>query len=114
MLVNSYITWSDIRVLAGISTDRSVPLKQEPGQPPKVVADNRLNPDAIAKVCWMRLRKNTTVFISFSQSYLYLAQQDRSAWTWELDRECNQLYAYPHRLLTVSRSQYAPLTRNGE
>jgi hypothetical protein len=47
--------------------------------------DLALSPESIAKVrsCYILA---DTVVMCFSQSYLYLTGQDRSAWTWELDR----------------------------
>jgi hypothetical protein len=47
--------------------------------------DVRLNPDSIANVSSTRSLDACCSF--FFQSYWYLTSQDRSSWTWELDRE---------------------------
>ena len=48
--------------------------------------DIRLNPESIAKVITTSSYSFHRVGTdAFGQSYLYLANQDRSAWTWELD-----------------------------
>jgi NAD(P)-dependent dehydrogenase (short-subunit alcohol dehydrogenase family) len=65
----------------GILTERSTQMK---GEEWAKNPDVRLDPDAIAKVSLhvdVRRANND----AFPQSYLYLAHQDRSAWTWELD-----------------------------
>jgi NAD(P)-dependent dehydrogenase (short-subunit alcohol dehydrogenase family) len=47
--------------------------------------DVRLNPESIASVRWNSHYCDTS--LTQCQAYLYLSQQDRSAWTWELDRQ---------------------------
>ena len=52
-------------------------------------ADVRLDPESIGKVCNPddnSTHNKTKCYIANEiQAYLYLANQDRSAWTWELD-----------------------------
>ena len=73
----------------GILTDRSRGRGPEWESNP----DIRLDPESIAKVRAYQCVCARRAFADRArrrplQSYLYLAEQDRSAWTWELDREC--------------------------
>jgi len=49
--------------------------------------DVRLSPDSIASVsCGPFVFFTSIVYNDIQQAYHYLVNQDRSAWTWELDR----------------------------
>lgn len=52
--------------------------------------------------------------MNLSQAYVYLAQQDPSAWTWELDRKCAEIiymqgvltFAVPTPIVRPSHEQW--------
>ena len=75
-----------MRDLLGIATDMATSRK---GEEWAANRDVSLSPESIAKVSFYYILTDTAL-TRFSQSYLYLANQDRSAWTWELDRRLFQ------------------------
>lgn len=75
----------------------------------------RLSPESIALVCFFILRVEWCLMIITLKAYLYLVNQDKSAWTWELDRAAihfpsNQFFNLQCFYLT----QFDLPTRNGK
>ena len=73
---------TDKSSILAISTERLADMRPELHKN----LDARLSPDSIAEVC-ISTSTRRTLMLKLLQSYLYLVNQDRSAWTWELDRE---------------------------
>ena len=73
-------------VIPGILTDRSRQRRPEWDSDDKIA--ERLSPESIAKVLFFySFQHGDSVIMYYSQkAYLYLVNQEQSAWTWELDR----------------------------
>ena len=84
-----------IVILPGILTDRSRQRRPEWDSDDKIA--ERLSPESIAKVLSLySFQHGDCVIMYYSQkAYLYLVNQDQSAWTWELDRTAIQFFFPP-------------------
>ena len=84
-----------IVIFPGILTDRSRQRRPEWDSDDKIA--ERLSPESIAKVLFLySFQHGDCVIMYYSQkAYLYLVNQDQSAWTWELDRTAIQFFFSP-------------------
>ena len=70
--------------IPGILTDRTRQRRPEWDSDDKLA--ERLSPESIAQVIYITPNMLDAIIYYFLKAYLYLVNQDQSAWTWELDR----------------------------
>jgi len=78
--------------ISDIITDLTKQFKKSPEW--EADENSRLNPNSIAEVDPIHRTPIVSSELMHFQSYLYLVNQDRSAWTWELDCKRYKLFFF--------------------